>query len=929
MSRRHLFASLMVSGLLAGCGTTAVKDADNIRIGSLQRLVLTPAPTATPHVSRQAAIAQYEKFLSDNTETALRPAALRRLADLYLAREQQALIEGNTLPGESSSRAIELFKELLRRYPDYPHNDLALYQLAHAYELNGKPQLAMAALDNYADKFGNGDKIDEVQFRRGEYLFAKHDYAGAEHAYQAVLDQGNYFAFHQQALYKLGWSRLKLQNYRNAADTFLQLLDETIRNHDTATMPAGLGRADQERIDDSLRALSLCFASLGTSAEVERSFRIHGQRKYEPLVYARLAELYLNKQRYSDAADTYRHFAAAHPTHHDAPLFESRAIAIYSKAGFRERLLEEKEAFVKRYQPDSDYWSVNNRKQNRQVSDQVQRYLQEITRFYHAAAQQKKTSAAFVEARHWYQFYLNAYPRQSQTAPINFLYAELLSLAGDNGAAAREYERTAYDYGPYARAAEAGYAAVVAYQKHAAALTGKALAEWQRAGIDSALKFASTFPDHLQAIRVRMRAAQQLYTLKEYKHAIAAATPVTVNPQATAQQQLSAWIVIAHARFDLHDYSSAEAAYKQVLSRIDGNDKRRAQLVEKLAASVYKQGEQARQAGTVKDAVYHFLRVARVAPTSTIAATARFDAAALDISSNNFGQAIEILESWRRDYPDHELADDVTRKLAVLYRDNGQDGQAAIEFEHIAAGASTAAVKREAIWTAANLYEKAKQLDGAIQAYKHFIDVFPQPLDQAIEARAKLVTLYGEKGDAAGQAYWRQEIIAIDRTAGSQRNDRTRYLAAQACFALTMTDLAAYRRIELREPLKKNLALKKQYMKKAIDGLTKAANYGVSEITTSATYNIAEIYLDFSKALMKSERPPELSGEALEQYNILLEDQAIPFEEKAIKIHEVNIQHIATGTYDTYVKDSLARLAEMLPVRYAKQERSESFVEPR
>ena len=39
---------------------------------------------------------------------------------------------------------------------------------------------------------------------------------------------------------------------------------------------------------------------------------------------------------------------------------------------------------------------------------------------------------------------------------------------------------------------------------------------------------------------------------------------------------------------------------------------------------------------------------------------------------------------------------------------------------------------------------------------------------------------------------------------------------------------------------------------------------------------------------MDSERPKELSKVELEQYNVLLEEQAFPFEEKAIELHEVN-----------------------------------------
>ena len=62
-----------------------------------------------------------------------------------------------------------------------------------------------------------------------------------------------------------------------------------------------------------------------------------------------------------------------------------------------------------------------------------------------------------------------------------------------------------------------------------------------------------------------------------------------------------------------------------------------------------------------------------------------------------------------------------------------------------------------------------------------------------------------------------------------------------------------------------------------------ASKYKIYAVTTEATYSIALIYKDFSKALLDSDRPKRLNAEELDQYEILLEDQAFPFEDKAIE----------------------------------------------
>lgn len=195
-----------------------------------------------------------------------------------------------------------------------------------------------------------------------------------------------------------------------------------------------------------------------------------------------------------------------------------------------------------------------------------------------------------------------------------------------------------------------------------------------------------------------------------------------------------------------------------------------------------------------------------------------------------------------------------------------------------------------------------------------------------MEARNQLVILSARAGDTAKQRYWQEQIVSADAKAGAQRTDRTRFLAAHARLALVAQEVQRYQAIALREPLQKNLARKKDALQAAIKGYAEAAAYGVSEVTTESTFHTAELYADFGQSLMDSERPADLNAEELEQYEFLLEEQAYPFEEKAIGIHEANARRTAEGVYDEWVKRSLASLAELVPARYAKPERSESFV---
>ncbi len=171
-----------------------------------------------------------------------------------------------------------------------------------------------------------------------------------------------------------------------------------------------------------------------------------------------------------------------------------------------------------------------------------------------------------------------------------------------------------------------------------------------------------------------------------------------------------------------------------------------------------------------------------------------------------------------------------------------------------------------------------------------------------------------------------RQIVEIDKGAGNERTDRTRYLAAQASLVLTRPLYDRFVAVKLVEPLKENLDRKKQYMKAAIDGYTKLIEYEVADVTAAATYYMAEIYYHFSQSLLDSERPDDLSPLELEEFELALEDQAYPFEEKAIAVHRKNVELLHAGVYSDWIDKSIGKLALIYPAAYARTEEHTGFI---
>jgi hypothetical protein len=235
-------------------------------------------------------------------------------------------------------------------------------------------------------------------------------------------------------------------------------------------------------------------------------------------------------------------------------------------------------------------------------------------------------------------------------------------------------------------------------------------------------------------------------------------------------------------------------------------------------------------------------------------------------------------------------------------------------------------MRRDALWQSAELYAKARQTQQSITVYEYFVQQFPTPAEDAIEARHRIAEQFraGHKTDK--HHHWLNEIITADASAGSERSDRTRYLAASARLALANVQYEKYTTVRLRLPLKKSLGTKKRLMQATLKQYEQAAGYEVAEVTTASAYYSAQIYAQLGQALMESERPKNLDAEALEEYDILLEDQAYPFEEQAITLHETNTARIDAGLYDAWIEKSLQVLAELVPAQYAKQERRATYV---
>ena len=848
------------------------------------------------------------------------------------ANEQVQLPKGEAgadLQNAGAEEAIRLYNQLLEKYPLYERNDQVLYQLSRAYEETGQVDEAMQVMNRLVKQYPNSRYNDEVHFRRGEYYFTRKKFLDAEDAYGEVLKMGVGSVYYERALYKKGWTFYKQELYEEALKEFFALLDYKVSiGYDFEQTTDDIER---KRISDTFRVVSLSFSNLGGPETVQEFFVKNGARDYEYNVYRELAEFYFSKRRYNDAAVTYNTFVDSNPFHKKSPHFSMRVIDIYMQGRFPRLVIEAKKQFASTYGLEAEYWNYFDQAEFGEVLGYLKTNLTDLANHYHSLYQNKKfkkdKQTNFTEASHWYREFLKSFPKDEQSPAINYQLADLFLENKDFELAAIEYERSAYDYPVNEKSHKAAYAAVYAYREHLKNVPSSQVKDVKRNIIRTSIRLVDNFPKHEKATIVLGAAVDDLFEMRDFTLAIKSGRRLIEEyPDTDPKIKRGAWLVVAHSSYEIQIYQDAELAYIEVLTLTAKDEKSRGSLVDNLAASIYKQGEQARIEENYREAVRHFLRIADMAPTSKIRPSAEYDAAAVLIQIMDLDQAINVLLAFRNNYPAHELQKDVTKKVAFAYKELGKFTLAAQEYERVAAEAVQEELIREAMLQAAELYEQAEDTNNSLRVYKQFVAKFPRPLEFALETYYKIAMIYKSQSDLPRYRETLQHIIKTDAQAGNERTDRTRYLAAQSSLVIIEPQFDEFIAIKLVKPFEKSLKKKQNSMKSLVASYTKLVDYRVADVTAASTYYIAEIYYNFSRSLMESEKPEGLSDVELEEFTLMVEEQAFPFEEKAIQVHEKNIELITAGVYSSWIDRSIEKLARLLPARYAKPEESTNHI---
>lgn len=896
---------------------------------------------ASPQVDAAQLSVLYQQILALEPGPQTRQQIRYRLSQMQTEHVQTTEL-AQAQEREQLSQLVAQYQALLQDYPDDLNNELIRYQLARSYDLLGDSAASLEQLNALISRYPDSEFAAEVWFRKADIHYSQLDFAKALASYQQVLAHKS-VKLHQHALYMAGWCEFKLGQYANADRMFLQALDLTEPQYQHTRL-ADDSDVKQQRLRQELLqilSVSLSYQQQAQSLQqlIDTTPYRDGRVSSRPMpqiaeLYQALADFLASKQLYAASFDSYRTFVNAYPQEVEAASFQLALIHTLLERGEADMALAEQRQFIVLFGPHSDYWRFARPAQLAKVQQPLLQYLQYFANnAYHQAQQQGPNhTALFRQAASDYEamvLVLQQQPPANGEAPdapsynladLQFLTAEALAQAGEVQQAIARYQQLAYGNAPSQtptlyQAADAAYRQV----EVAAALDDASLFVIQQA-------FYQQFPNHPQAMTVALARLQQQFNAKQADAALGLADTILHWPVAVsaAQQPLQRQALYMQSQLQLQRqaYADAEQSLQQLLKAptTPGIDKQ--QLASQLASAVYQQAQQPGPLAQQRALLAKLLQQ----PRSSFHEAAAWQ----QLELADAAQVPALLRQFLRDYPTSQRRLAAQAKLVGLEESAAHYGEAAALYQQMAAESRDPALQREALWNGATAATKANQAALALSIWQQYVARFVTPHAQAQEARLQQLNLLtanpalqtapaaGKKATSPRQETIAAQILTAEQHAGAASTERTRFIAATAALASANRLAEQSTQVVLTHPLKQSLGNKRSLMTSAIRLYEDAIRLGDRSLVTAANYHIAELYRTLAKDLLASQRPKGLDELALEQYNLLLEEQAYPFEEQAIAIYQKNLALLARDYLDEYVRQSLQRLSELVPAKYQR-----------
>jgi len=757
---------------------------------------------------RLDAIRQFEEFLVRYPdEASYTPDAMFRLAELYYEKStdefdaalakwrdeaRAAMATGGAPPEEPQhdySKSVALYRKILADFPNYPLSDATQYLLAYSLGEMGQQDESIRSYALLIQRHPKSSFVPEAWVRIGDFWFDDLRPGSLTRAADAYSRMQAYPAhpLFTRALYKLGWTYYRLDEYEQAVDAFTKLLDAYVaESAKTGKPPAG------DVWPEGIQYMAISFAGMkGDGVEkAHQHFLALGGRPYEAAIYQRLGDILFDETLYSQAVAAYQLFLAASPLSPEAPRIQAKIVTAWQRDRRFDMEAKEREVLVAAYGEGGKWFAANQGEPDltRETRDMVMRNLVRSASFHHVQAQglkqQGRLPAAVEEYRaaaHAYAQYLKRFPHAKDAYELAFNYADALYNSLEFEAAARTYADVRDDPADDKHQAEAALSAVISWEgevtrrertgqlqplpvllsadrKDSAPPQPVPLDPVQESLVRDSDVFSENEGSSPRAPTIAYKAGEVFYTHNQFAEARCRFQDVVARWPDSPMAQYAANLII-ESYLAVKDWAAVERAAAELQKKELAGNKTLATSLQKFKlGGRFNRAQQLMEQHAYEQAAALFVALVAEEPKHEFADKALYNAASCYESARRYESALRLYERLYADYPTSEFADDALFRVAYN-AENTYDFEKAVQrYALLVEKYPKSKHRKDAIYNAARSQENLQRYDAAATGFARYSQLYPDAEDAArTQFHAALV--YGKQKEWAKEIHALQEFI--------------------------------------------------------------------------------------------------------------------------------------------------------------------------
>lgn len=770
---------------------------------------------------RLDAIAQFEEFLQRYPDDPkYTPDVMFRLAELYYERSSDdhslAMREfeeatkkldpekNPTPPPEPRvdfTKSIALYERLIKQFPNYRLNDAVYYLLGYCLEKMERFEDSRLAYTTLIQAYPKSKFTIEAWVRLGEYYFDAYDVpdalAKAAEAYEHAVEDKTHPLF-DKALYKLGWTYYRMDKFDEAVERFIALLDY---------YQAKAKEKGDEQVGGDLRLEALQYTAIsfvdekwGSLAKAQERLGKLGGRPWEGELYRRMADIYFDQTKHTEAIEAYRLVLQKDPLVKDAPQIQQKIVQAYERDRKLEEAFAESSKLANMFGPGTP-WNDKWKRDPDVITgaqELAEKSLYSTAIYHHQQAlvfkQEGKFDLAkntFETAAKAYGTYLQRFPRSKNAYELQFYYAECLYNSLQFAAAAKEYAGVRDSSQDVKYLNDAAFSAVIALQKQldlevrtgkmpeqkvlksterpegekvvktplspleldlvaASDMYRKKVPQPDEKGPGVAYKAAELFYVHNDFDEARRR-FKEIITTYPKNEVAKFATNLTIETYLIDKN----WAAVETVAADL-------AANKDV---IDPKSELYQQLTKFKLGGRFKLAEELMAKGDYDNAAKKYIELVDEEPKHEFADKALNNAAVSYENIRRFDSALKLYERIFREYPQSKLADAALFRVAVNAENSYDFDKAVDSYQKLVKDYPASKDRESAMFNTARLMEGLQKYNEAAAAYLRYADTFPKSED-APKNQFRAALIYEKQGD------YNKEIGALNEFVSRFTNDK-------------------------------------------------------------------------------------------------------------------------------------------------------------